>query len=89
MHWWPDAYVYANLKDQRVDPMTLNGIVHGKVIDLNQETGLPDGQEVSVTLQPVAPGTRPAPMRAGRELPRWQGQDLGKLTRAETYGDSL
>jgi len=28
------------------------GIVHGKVIELEQEAGLPDGQPVSVTLWP-------------------------------------
>jgi hypothetical protein len=30
---------------------TLKGIVHGKTIELEQEVGLPDGQEVTVTVQ--------------------------------------
>lgn len=28
------------------------GIIHGKTIELAQEPGIPDGQEVSVTVQP-------------------------------------
>jgi hypothetical protein len=31
----------------------LKGIVHGKTIELEQEPGLPDGQEVSVVVQPL------------------------------------
>jgi hypothetical protein len=31
---------------------TLNGIVHGRSIELAEEPGLPDGQEVTVTVQP-------------------------------------
>jgi uncharacterized protein (DUF433 family) len=29
------------------------GIIHGKSIELTQETGLPEGQEVSVEIQPI------------------------------------
>ena len=34
-------------------PAILKGIVHGKTIELEQEPGLPDGQEVSVVVQPL------------------------------------
>jgi hypothetical protein len=34
-------------------PAVLKGVVHGKTIELEQEPGLPDGQEVSVVLQPL------------------------------------
>lgn len=38
----------------------LKGVVHGKTIELEDESGFPDGQEVNVTVQPVreqlAPG---------------------------------
>jgi hypothetical protein len=34
-------------------PTVLKGIVHGKIIELDQEPGLLDGQEVSVVLQPL------------------------------------
>ena len=34
-------------------PMVLKGIVHGKVIELEREAGLPDGQAVTVTVQPL------------------------------------
>ena len=33
----------------------LKGVVHGKIIELDRETGLPDGQRVSVILQPLLP----------------------------------
>ena len=29
------------------------GVVHGKTIELDDDTGLPDGQPVTVTVQPV------------------------------------
>ena len=32
---------------------TLKGVVHGKTIELEQEPKLPDGQQVTVILQPV------------------------------------
>jgi hypothetical protein len=31
----------------------LKGIIHGKLIELDREPGLPDGQQVVVTLEPV------------------------------------
>ena len=31
----------------------LKGTIHGKRIDLDQEAGLPDGQVVTVTVQPL------------------------------------
>lgn len=41
--------------------VTVKGIVHGKTVELEQAPGLPDGQEVTVTLahagaKPCAPG---------------------------------
>lgn len=35
----------------------LRGVVHGKVIQLDSEAGLPDGQEVQVTLRLVQQGS--------------------------------
>jgi hypothetical protein len=40
----------------------LRGTVHGKVIELSEETGLPDGQEVTVVVNPV-------PLKCEDELP--------------------
>jgi hypothetical protein len=31
----------------------LKGIIHGKTIELEQESGLPDGQTVAVTVHPL------------------------------------
>jgi hypothetical protein len=66
---------------------SIKGIVHGKVIQLDQEPGLPDGQEVSVTLQPISPAIRPGPTGASPDLPRWEGEVLGRLAREEIYDD--
>jgi len=32
--------------------VTINGVVRGKTIELDREPGLPDGQEVRVTVEP-------------------------------------
>jgi hypothetical protein len=55
----------------------LKGIVRGKLIELEQESGLPDGQQVTVTVQPVLPpgeGIRQSAgawADAGEELDAW------------------
>ena len=67
----------------------LRGIIHGKVIELDQEPGLPDGQEVSVTLAPLPPGTHRISKEGSPDLPKWEGQVFGKLTREEIYDDPL
>jgi hypothetical protein len=67
----------------------IKGIVHGKLVELDREPGLPDGQEVSVTLQPISAGTGAVRKGAGRDLPKWEGQVLGKLTREEIYDERL
>ncbi len=33
---------------------TVNGVIHGKIIELEEEPGLPDGQSVAVTIQQIA-----------------------------------
>ena len=44
--------------------VTVKGIVHGKTVELEQSPGLPDGQEVTVTLAPADP----KPCTAGEGL---------------------
>jgi hypothetical protein len=34
---------------------SLRGVVHGKMIELEQAPGLPDGQAVTVIVQPIRP----------------------------------
>lgn len=34
-------------------PTILKGVVHGKTIELEEQSGLPDGQPVNVTVQPI------------------------------------
>jgi len=57
----------------------MKGVIHGKVIELEDEPGLPDGQEVSVTLEPVSPATSPTTPEALAALRRaagaWAGED--------------
>lgn len=35
----------------------IHGVVHGKIIALEQDLGLPEGQEVVLTIRPVVPPT--------------------------------
>ncbi len=32
-------------------PSTLKGVIHGRVIELDRKPGLPDGQEITVTIE--------------------------------------
>jgi hypothetical protein len=66
---------------------SITGIVRGKIIELDQAPGLPDGQAVAVTLQPLSPGASPALQQTTPELPKWEGKVIGKLTRDEIYDD--
>ena len=54
-----------------VNNLPLKGIIHGKTIELEQESGLPDGSQVAVVLQPT--------LVAGDGLRRafggWAGED--------------
>ncbi len=43
----------------------VRGIVHGKTIELDEETGLPDGQPVTVSLHPVTQGQKRLPPGEG------------------------
>jgi hypothetical protein len=51
----------------------LRGVVHGKIIELDEEVGLPDGQAVTVSVQPV--GRRLPPEKAFADPPV-----LGRIT---------
>ena len=41
------------------------GVIRGKTIELNEETGLSDGQEVNVLVQPVEPEEQRLPPGEG------------------------
>lgn len=43
------------------DSMVLRGIVHGKTIEIDRELGLPDGQAVTIVVQPTAGGAQLPP----------------------------
>ena len=64
------------------DETSIKGIIHGRMIELEQTLGLPDGQAVEVTVQAVVGGDRRQPgdgirasagtwADAGPELDRW------------------
>src|SRR5881227_1562338 len=48
---------------------TVRGVIHGKMIELEQAPGLPDGQQVGVTIEPL-PIAGPAPLPPGEGLRR-------------------
>jgi hypothetical protein len=43
----------------------MHGIVHGKTIELAQESGVPDGQEVDVVIRPITDSPRSEPWGEG------------------------
>jgi hypothetical protein len=52
----------------------LRGVVHGKTIELENETELPDGQRVQITIQPVSsPDISMSPLAAGEGIRRSAG----------------
>jgi hypothetical protein len=63
-------------------PNILKGIIHGKTIELDREPGIPDGQEVTVSVQPAG-GTRRLPPGEGlrRSAGAWaeDAEELGKF----------
>lgn len=50
--------------------VTVKGVVHGKLIELEHEPGLPDGQQVTVTVEPAGVD---ATLPAGEGLRRSAG----------------
>jgi hypothetical protein len=43
----------------------IRGVIHGKTIELDMETGLPEGQPVRVTVEPLASVERASPPGQG------------------------
>ena len=55
----------------------LAGVVHGKTVELEQESGIPDGQSVKVTLEPIPPGTLPPGEGLRRAFGSWADDPQG------------
>ncbi len=55
---------------------TLTGTIHGKHVELDHETGLPDGQQVSVIIRPV-PQKLPAGEAPRRAFGGWADDPEG------------
>jgi len=57
----------------------IRGFVHGKTIDLDEETGLPEGQEVAVILRPLnsEKSTQFAGDRLKRAFGGWSDDSAG------------
>jgi hypothetical protein len=52
------------------------GVIHGRTIELECEPGLPDGQAVSVTVEPIAPEKSQAAFEAfKRAAGGWANDD--------------
>lgn len=61
-------------------PAILQGVVHGKMIELDREPGLSDGQRVIVTVQAAPPPQAPLPPGEGihRSAGAWE-EDAAEL----------
>ena len=63
---------------------TVRGVVHGKTIELEQAPGLPDGQQVGVTIEPLpAAGSEQLP--PGEGLQRAFGAWAGDAEELDTF----
>jgi hypothetical protein len=47
------------------DSQMHRGVVHGCTIELQDDVGLPDGQEVTVTVRPISPNRADSPAGEG------------------------
>lgn len=57
-------------------PKTIHGRAHGKTIELDEDLGVPDGQEVRVTVEPLPPpeaGQLPPGEGLRRAFGAWAG----------------
>ncbi len=51
----PESHRMANA------PSTLKGVIHGRIIELDREPGLPDGQVITVTIESDPGSSLPTP----------------------------
>lgn len=65
----------------------MKGIVHGKTIELKDEPGFPDGQEVSVTVEPVSAAMSPSSAAALESLRRAAGAWADDAEELDRYLD--
>ncbi len=69
--------------------MTLQGTVRGRSIELNEEIPYPEGQQVTVTVEPLGPapvGSGRAIVEALRQLPPLEPGDIEALEQAIEEG---
>jgi hypothetical protein len=59
----------------------LKGVIHGKLIELEREPGLPDGQRVTVALQPI--------LRPGEGIRRSAGAWADACPELEAWLDEM
>ncbi len=54
------------------------GVIYGKTIELDDDTGLPDGQEVTITVQPVTADQNKLPPGEGlrRSFGAWADEQI-------------
>jgi hypothetical protein len=61
----------------------VKGIIHGRIIELEEEPGLPEGQQVTVTFAPVSAASSPTHPAALEALRRaagaWADDDVDGL----------
>jgi hypothetical protein len=63
---------------------TIHGRVHGKTIELDEDLGVPDGQEVRVTVEPL-PSREPGQLPPGEGLRQAFGSWAGDADELDTF----
>jgi hypothetical protein len=70
--------------------VTYRGVVKGKTIELDEPLPYPEGQPVTVSVEPVSPafalGSPAAILDAMRRLPHLRAEDVDELERAINEG---
>jgi hypothetical protein len=65
----------------------LQGVIHGKFIELDNESGYPDGQRVSLVLQPSNSGSEKEKLPSGEGLRRSFGSWADNAAELDAYLD--
>jgi hypothetical protein len=72
--------------EERTMTKTIYGRAHGKTIELDEDLGVPDGQEVRVTVEPL-PSPVPGQLPPGEGLRRAFGAWAGDAEELDTFLD--
>lgn len=70
------SYIGGGIKIISPVKTVMKGVIHGRIIELESEPGLPEGQAITVLVQPVVPKNSQAALEAlKRAAGAWENDD--------------